>query len=328
LLEPIDAVPMPPSGGDFKSSFALSREFRDDVQIVGSNGSGELVDLYHVPVGGGPRDVVALDLNADGQLDLITADTGVSSFTLILQTNGGFDPMATVPLKTPPHHLAAADMDGDGGREVIASVGLDAQGGVSIWKSAAGALVPVGEVFPLSGAARITAGDLDADGDVDLAVVHSDGLALLRNDGGSLALAASLLPCDEPWAAAIADIDGSGTGDVVVACRGAAVLLFDPMLGNDNHLFLGPAGRLYDVLIADFDSNDTLDIAAADVLDHAVLVWSSPMAGGNAAPFHHPVHRGPVALGAVDFGWDGDIDVTVVAYEQRTFEVLENATKE
>lgn len=329
VLEPFGTMAVPPKGNEFKPMFALSFEFRNDIQIVGSNRAGEVAEIVRVPVGAGPRDVVAVDLNADGQLDLVTANTGDSTLTLIMRTtNGGFEPVTTISSNAAPHHLAAADIDGDGQPEVIASVGLDGQGGIFMWKVDVNTLVPVGNLFPSPGAARITAGDMDADGDMDLAVVHSGGLALLRNEDGALQLAKSFLPCDAPWGTAISDIDGSGKLDVAVACKGEVVVLFDPMLGIDKHLSLRPAGRLYDVIVADFDADGTLDIAGADVLDHVVRIWLSPLSGGNAIFFQHPVHRGPVALGTIDFGWDGDVDVAVVAYEQRTLEILKNATKE
>jgi hypothetical protein len=38
----------------------------------------------------------------------------------------------------------------------------------------------------------------------------------------------------------------------------------------------------------------------------------------------HPVARGPVALEAADVDGDGDVDLGVLAYEQRSFQVLIN----
>lgn len=326
----LEGPQVPAPGIDLaKPMIALPHEFLDDAQIVGGDVSGKLVELMRVPVGEGPRDIAALDFNGDGHIDLVTADTGGSTLTLLGKNpNGTFEFSSTVSLATTPHHLATFDLNGDGQDELIVSVGLDAQGGLSVFSAASGTLMPLGEFFPLAGATRITAGDLDADGIPELAVVYSGGLALLHNDGGNLSLLSSFSPCTSPWSAVIADFDGNGRGDIAVACRNEAKMFFDPILGPDRARSLGPTGQLYDLVVVDFDQNGTLDIAAADVTEHQMQLWLSPAVNADTTPISHLVHRGPVAIGAVDFERDGDTDLLVLAYEQRTLEILENKIKE
>src|SRR5262245_55079250 len=70
--------------------------------------------LSTVPVGRAPADVVAGDLNRDGAMDLVSADSGDRAVSVLLgHGDGAFAAAISVPSPIVPHLLALADLDRD-----------------------------------------------------------------------------------------------------------------------------------------------------------------------------------------------------------------------
>ena len=155
-----------------------------------------------------------------------------------------------------------------------------------------------------------------------VAVLDGGAVALAINDGAGALAPTTLDACASPSATAIADLDGDGLGDLVVACAGEAVVLFGPVSEASRRLSLGPAAQLYDVAARDLDGDGHVDVAAVDVLAHEALIWLAPGAGGSPEPFRRAVTRGPVAAAAGDVDGDGRVDLVVLGYEQRQVQVL------
>ena len=81
---------------------------------------GVLVDTYEQPVGAQPRDVHIADLNGDNMPDLVTANEGADTVSLLLSDNaqppGGqlFAHRIDVATGGQPRSVAVADLNGDG----------------------------------------------------------------------------------------------------------------------------------------------------------------------------------------------------------------------
>ena len=134
----------------------------------------------------------AADFDADGDLDLVTANCMSDNVSILLNYGDGTYAPHTVystGAGSRPQNVTTADIDGDGDLDVItANAGNDEvstlmNNGDGTFASSVS--YPVGD-FPHS----VTAGDLDGDGDLDLATSNSSAntvSALLNNGTGTFA---------------------------------------------------------------------------------------------------------------------------------------------
>lgn len=185
-------------------------------------------------VGNGPQSVAFSDLNGDGRPDLVAGNFSGGSVSVLLNTT---TPGARAPSFAPQHPLAAGvsprsvvptDVNGDGRPDlVVANVNANTAT-VLINQTAPGATVPffaAGQNFATgAGPFAVAAGDLNGDGRPDLIVANRDAatVSVLLNTtlpGGSPSFAPQQAFATQtgPNAAAVADVNGDGRPDLVVA---------------------------------------------------------------------------------------------------------------
>ena len=141
-----------------------------------------------------PRSVISADVDADGRLELVSANFLGHDLTLFHQVSGGaFDPDPTI-LRRPgitrfAVSLAAADLDSDGDLDLVSANSPFGGGSLSVFRQlVSGTFDPWPTVLrdPLltDGPSAVVAGDLDGDGDVDLATSDLERNALTVFFGG------------------------------------------------------------------------------------------------------------------------------------------------
>lgn len=169
----------------------------------------------------------------------------------------------------------------------------------------------------------LTAGDLDGDGDVDLATANnmSADLTFLLGDGsGGFAFGERVPVGDQPAAIAIADLDGDRRLDLVVANEAADSL--SVVLGIDGGF--APAVTVdigsiadasdnppSDVLLADVNGDQSPDAVAVSLLGNKLTVLLNDREGTFGSPAVLPLTGGPVQLAAGDLDGDRDVDLAV-----------------
>ena len=238
--------------------------------------------------GTGPIQVVIADLDNDGKPDLIVANNYNNTISLYRNISAGATLTAAafaapVNLATPggnssPYGIAAADLDGDGKLDIIATdyVGTNV---VSVYRNTCtpgnisfGARVDFATGMQPQG---VAVSDIDGDGRPDLLVanVGSGKVSILRNTSvmGSLTANSFASKVDFVTGSSCAnvtvgDLDGDGKSDVVTANAGGGMVTllrntsspgnftFDPKAS-----FTVPDGAIH-VKLVDLDGDGKLDV--------------------------------------------------------------------
>jgi cysteine-rich repeat protein len=255
------------------------------VTLLG-NGNGTFQSANLVFIDQGPFTIATGDFNKDNNVDLVitrplgntlgntvilTGD-GQGAFTAIQQFDGVFNVNVT------PIGVVVADLDNDQDEDIaIANLGTD---NVNILFNDGNAVFTENANLPAialganSDPTQITAGDINNDGKLDLAVATSgfDGVTLLLQDALVGFQAPVLVPtADETLGVTLADINNDGKLDFAAASRLGNTLTIalqqaDGSFVNTNITTQRPRS----VVAADIDEDGDLDLfAASDTIDAA-----------------------------------------------------------
>jgi hypothetical protein len=183
-------------------------------------------------VGGDPQAVTVAALAGSGRADIAVATTA-NTVSVLLQTSAGvFAPAVDYATGVQPVAIKAADLNGDGKLDLLTANYGASTGpgnlGLSVLFQGATAGTFLAPVHYATGyrSTALAVGDLNADGKPDVVVTNSG----LQGDPGSVsvllqnpATAGALLPAVNytgvygPMGVAIADMDGDGRPDLVLA---------------------------------------------------------------------------------------------------------------
>jgi hypothetical protein len=238
--------------------------------------------------GANTMDVEAVDLDADGDLDLVLAQEFKANLVLIY-TGGVFAPDRTMlpqpglgDLPGPAQlrfegaghdseDVAIADFNGDGRPDIVIVSEDDVKFGRrevhEYFLSSASGYRRVLGVLPDSEANAVVHGDVDGDGALDLVIAGAGPVILLKGDGkGGFMDASEGLPANSRVVQDIelADLDGDGDLDLVMGQEGGHAL----WLGNGKGGFTDAGDRLPDpgnvearkVAPVDIDRDGDLDL--------------------------------------------------------------------
>jgi hypothetical protein len=174
------------------------------------------------------KDVVAADLDRDGDVDLATLQLDPPQIVLIENRGGGsFERGGEVSLPAGPESILAADLDGDGAPELIL---VDRTPQILLCRNPGdGAFL---DPQPLAGGQNpvcLAAADLDGDGRIDLAVgdrgiwdpaTHEfagKGVRIYWNSDGDLDDGGLIVEAFQPMAIAAGDVDSDGDPDLILS---------------------------------------------------------------------------------------------------------------
>jgi hypothetical protein len=309
--------------------------------------------------GSGPHSVAVGDLNGDGQLDLVIANDGANTVSVLLNNTalGAFPPtfaakqdFATGNL---PESVTVGDLNGDGKLDlVVANAGANTVS-VLLNTTAPGAATPsfaakqdfATGTQPFS----VTVGDLNGDGHLDL-VIANDGantVSVLLNTTApgaatpSFAAKQDFATGSEPGSVAVGDLNGDGKLDLVIANTGAntvSVLLnttapgaATPSFAAKQDFATGVNPR--SVTVGDLNGDGKLDLVIANAVAATVSVLLNTTAPGAVTPSFaakqdFATGAAPFSVAVADLNGDGKLDLVIANYSSDTVSVLLNTTSQ
>jgi len=312
--------------------------------------------VYSMPSNDSLGEVRLTDFDGDGDHDAIAVvsgafDTGTRVAVYPGNGNGTFGVREEFTVGSGPQSLVIADMNGDGFADVVtANLSGD---NVSVLRhngltGAPAAFLTVTNYTCGDNANRIAAGDIDGDGDIDVAVGRTgftggSGLTVMLNNGtGALSVSQNLtqVPGAAAQGAPVLLHDMDLDGDLDLVCTGANNATFGQSVvairKNDGAgtfaapiLYTSPDGPYtpWDMQAGDLNADGWPDLVystpSGRVWDGICAALSDGKGGWMPTAFYKS-SKWTRGVTMADFDEDGDIDVAAVAEDGNMVCIHEN----
>lgn len=313
--------------------------------------------------GGSPHAVAFGDINGDGAPDVIVANQGSATVSVLLNTTApgetllSFAPKEDISTGTGPISVAVADLNGDGKGDLAVANYNSASVSLLLNTTTPGAATPTfaaKQDFTTSSLPKSVAiGDINIDGKPDLAVAYgtvSGGVSVLMNTTVSGSTTFSFATHVDftvhfnypmPTCVSMADFNNDGKPDLGVSCQGSGQLwalvnttepgAATPEFGT-NAVMQMPSG--YGVVATDLNCDGRPDLATVTTGDYLSVFVNTTSAGLVGASFYPGMNgigfstgSSPWALAAGDFNADGRPDLVVVNSGSDSVSVFLNTTE-
>jgi hypothetical protein len=272
-------------------------------------------------VGLTPTAVAIADVNRDGVPDLITANSGSNTVSVLLgNSNGTFQGATNFATGNTPNSVALADVNGDGRLDVMTANG--SSNAVSVLLGNGNGTFQAPQNFATgANPAAVAVADVNHDGRLDVIAVNdtSPGTVsvLLGNGNGTFQSAVNYAVGSYPGSVAVADVNGDGRPDLIVSNKGSNNV--SVLLGNGDGTFqaaknIAAGTHPRAVAVADMNGDGRPDIVTANYGSGSVSVF---LGNGNgtfkkAKTFTTDSH--PTSVAVADVNGDGRLDVMTANY--------------
>lgn len=285
---------------------------------------------YYV-TGSDPQKVFCTDIDGDGDIDLVVADNGIGSVTLV-KNNGDdtFSNWSPIVVGQSPYSVFCADLDGDLDMDIVVAVCLDGNNVAVLRNNGDGTFQSPVHYVAGADPYDVFCSDLDGDLDMDIAVANcSGGLSILKNNGnGTFQSAVNYAAGTNPLSLYCADLDGDSDKDIVLANFNSSN--FSVFRNNGDGTFQSAVNYATEVnpvsvFCANLDGDLDMDVAITTNGASAISVFKNNGDGTFQPAVNYPAGINPHSVFCADLDGDSDIDMAVAnsAFDV-TISILEN----
>ena len=301
-----------------------------------NTGSGAFAFKGNTPLYGMAAGTAVADFDGDGHADVAVARADLGQVIALAGRGDGtfLYPALYFATGMGAQGLASGDVNGDGRPDLVtADYGVGGVGSMSVLISGAAQTCARFDLASGVGASGLVAGDLNADGALDLAASNEDNtLSVMISDGQGGFAPRSIYPLGTlSQNLAIGDLDGDSRPDLVASnFVESSVTLFynlgDGRFPGGRNLGVGPHPRWVEV--ADVDADGRLDLVTANynnaIQNGSVSVLLGRAGRSFAPPVIYAAGLGPYMVRAANLNHDEMPDLVVNNYDGQSVGILIN----
>lgn len=323
------------------NGYGLSSNQTNSLIVLTNNGYGVFGSNAIYSAGEFPQAVVAADVNGDGYLDLISADSAGTISVLTNNGSGVFGSNATYTVTGSPFSVAAADVNGDGYVDLVVANSamfpkqytllVLTNNGSGVFGS--NATYNVGS-SPNFGPSSVTVADVNGDGWPDLISANPAKLTIFTNNGdGNFTFASSRSTLTT---VSVIALDVSGNGNVQLICVSPAFNVISVLTNNGSSVFntaytVGVGSMPYSIAKADVNGDGKMDLITANVGTSPNYIGTLTVLTNNGGGIfssnaNYTVGRGCQSVVTTDVNGDGRLDLICANSGTNTLFVLTNAS--
>lgn len=307
--------------GDFNRDGKIDVAFlaNSEIEIMLGNGNGTFQNS--TPFGQEMNSIATADMNRDGILDLVSANTAGTVSVWLGNGDGTFQSAVTSAYAADsPASIAIADLNHDGNPDVIVGAAFFSETSVLFGTGTAQLGAPVTYVSGTGPAepGGITTADFNRDGNLDVAYVNYDSAILTLLFGSSTgALQGPGISLDASGPLAWGDFNGDGKLDVVSSVFNANN--FGLWLGNGDGTFQSPINTTVDtepndLVSADFNGDGKLDVITVNSKTFSVALGNGDGTFQPTQTYGKGYNLGTnnTSVIAADLNGDGKLDLGMI----------------
>ncbi len=292
-----EASPNEPAdfNNDGHADLCLAAVNSNSVWVLLGAGNGTFSSITEISVGSTPHGVAVLDVDGDGDPDIVNSNNGSNNLSLLVNNgSGSFAPSVFFNGNvTGEYGVVAGDMNSDGIMDVVVGA-REGQQIVTMLGNGNGTFTAAGTAQSSGGQTWVVAlGDLNTDGVLDATVANSqsgNGAVLLGTGTGTFGLPSIMTTSAHTVATDLGDLDGDGDLDWVLSSFGGGFWRIYTNNGSGvftfNQQINAPSNPSCAVLI-DFDNDQDLDLVLTDEIADVLVLEKNVGAtsdAGDAAP--------------------------------------------
>ena len=317
------------------------------ISILTGNGNDTFSVTNNISIGPatgtGASDLIAMDINDDGNLDLVTGNTLQNDVAVLMGNgNGSFQPVEDYAVPNGPAYLAVGDSNRDGKPDLFVSQSSDASVAALV-NNTLPTPKPGGLNFSASTtltngngnmADGIVAADFNHDGFPDIATTYLEDNAvrvlIATGKGQNFNNFVDVYPVGkQPYWVASGDLNNDGFADLVTANTGDKTVSVLMNKGDGSGTFMAAqtyaVGWLpYQVAIGDLNGDEIPDLAVTDYGDNTVSILYGKAGGGFTGGQTLATCTNPYGVAIGDTRHTGQNDIAVTCFHTAQLEVFLN----